>query len=398
MDWELLVAKNGELTLLLNGKLIYSKYNPCDDAKRWVKSEVNYNKEGYVLIGLGLGYHAYALAQLISDKPIYVYYFDPYECEIAVDKLVDIPNCRFVSTLDEIEFDETIQLLIPNVWIKALGESHSLFPYLEDIKINQISYKKYSALMEENFYENIKGQWFIKYPSYPKGKACLVASGPSLNETIDWLRIVKDEVFILCVGSALKLLLSKGIQPNAVVISDPKESIKKQLENTSYSGDLFYLSTANYEAVQTHQGNRYIVYQYGYPLAEIKSKEVCYPLVETGGSVATVALSLLEILGFQQVILFGQDLGFYGERTHAEYSTSGREISGGFSRHRVISNSGDYIYTSPNLLTYLRWFNKKIKRTNMSVYNTAFHGAKIEGVPYINQEQLNGMIGNKESL
>ena len=326
MNWDIVLAKNGERTLQLNGVYIYSKYKPYEDALRWTQAEVDPMKKSYVLIGLGLGYHAEALAEIVPMSIVYVYYFDTKELEYAKERLSKYTNITLVSELDSIEFNESIQFLIPNAWIKALGEQHPLFPYLEDIKINQRSYRKYAQLMKINFLENIKGNFSSHYPTYNGKQVCLIAAGPSLDRTMEWLKEIESQITVACVGSALKPLLANGIQPDIVVISDAKADIKNQLENTSYKGDLFFLSTANHEAVKCHVGNRYIVFQQGYPLAEDAGKRFEYPLIETGGSVATATFSLLEVLGFQQIFLFGQDLGVFGERTHVKSSTSERDF------------------------------------------------------------------------
>ncbi|WP_186439486.1 6-hydroxymethylpterin diphosphokinase MptE-like protein [Kurthia sp. Dielmo] len=42
-------------------------------------------------------------------------------------------------------------------------------------------------------------------------KAALVASGPSLNQTVVWLKKHEHEFDIYCVGSALKILLNHNI-------------------------------------------------------------------------------------------------------------------------------------------------------------------------------------------
>lgn len=392
MRWDVSAAKNGEATLQLNGISIYSKYSPNEDAVRWIKTEVNPQADSYVLIGLGLGYHLKALSEVVGKKRITVYYFEPYEYELFKLHNKDVwwkqSNIQIMNELVNVNINERVQLLIPNVWLKAIGEKHALYELLDTIKVNQISYKRFAPQMTKNFEENSKLNDFSLYPSRGSKVACLVASGPSLNETICWLKKINEQADIYAVGSALKKLLTNDIVPKAVVISDPQDNIIEQLQGTSYTGNLYYLSTANYKAVKVHKGSRYILCQQGYKDAELLARQENLPLLETGGSVATTTFSLIEMLGYDSVVLFGQDLGFTGDDTHVRGSTSGKKAQTDCS---VLANDGSLINTLPNLQVYLRWFNKHCIDTKMNVYNTAIKGAQIQNVPLINREEFENL-------
>lgn len=387
MNWQLLTAKNGEQTLLLNDVQLYSRYRPREDAWKWIDAEFDDTKSNYLLIGLGLGYHAERLIALAGDKPVNVYYFDQYEYNLA-------PIEQAVETIDHINFEDC-QILIPNMWLKAL-DKHPVLPFLEDIKINQLTYKQSARIMEYNFKANLEF-WSKQthYPSYMKKIACLVASGPSLNETVEWLKEIKQYTHVFVVGSALKMLLMHGIQPDAVIISDAKANIVHQLKDTNYTGDLYFLSTANEQAVKQHKGAAYIMYQQGYLPAENAAVQYEMPLLETGGSVSTIAISLLEQLGFQSIILFGQDMGFEGNQTHAQFSTSGRQIQCATNIRNVQANDGTIIYTTPNLHVYARWIEKKAARMTTKLYTTSSKGIALKEVEFINKSRLLNYIVNE---
>lgn len=395
MQWYVSTAKNGEATLQLNDIAIYSKYRPSDDALRWINSEVDSLADSYLLIGLGLGHHLRALSAMAENKLITIYYFEQQEYELFKEHNKDEwwqqSNIQITNDLVGFNLHESVQVLIPNVWLKAIGEQHLLYDSLNTIKINQLSYKYFAPQMAKNFEINSKLNNFSSYPIGRGNLACLVASGPSLNETIYWLKKMYEQVDIFVVGSALKKLLSMDIIPKAVVISDSQDNIVEQLLDTNFTGNLFYLSTANYKAVAMHKGPRYILCQQGYKNAEILAKRVDLPLLETGGSVATTAFSLIEKLGYESVVLFGQDLGYTGQETHTSDSTSGRIIQQR-SCQQLKSNDGSMINTLPNLKIYLHWFEQKMKDTSLKVYNTATKGAKIAGVPLIIEQQFYKII------
>ena len=403
MNWQLDNAKDGNLTLKMNSHYLYSKYYPYKDACKWIRSEVDSTASVYCLIGLGLGYHLKALLELEVKQPIYVYYFEKEEYNLFLennkDGWWDIPQVKLVHDLKDLNLDGNVQLLILNSIVKAIGIDHPLHSILEVIKINKISYKKASGKMEQNFFKNSKKQnEFLKLQQNTQMRvACLVAAGPSLNETVSWLATHQQSVDIYVVGAALKVLLQHNIVPKAVVLSDASEETMYQFENVDYSGDLYYLSTANYKTVDMHQGTRIILFQKGYPLAEQYAKEHNLPLVETGGSVGTTTFSLLELLNYSTVVLFGQDLGFSGYVTHAEGSPSKKEITKSIFLRTIEANDKSDIYTTAMFHSFWYWYKEKMEMTPLKVYNTALKGAKIPNVSYIDYRKFENLIRNRFS-
>ncbi|MCT6817602.1 MAG: hypothetical protein M3043_14495, partial [Lysinibacillus fusiformis] len=83
MQFEKIEARDGNTTLKVNNILLYSKYRPITDTEKFIESEFNNDDKGYVLIGLGLGYHLHALLKLVTDsKPIFVYVLDSQEIDL----------------------------------------------------------------------------------------------------------------------------------------------------------------------------------------------------------------------------------------------------------------------------------------------------------------------------
>lgn len=396
MNFEIEFARNGEYTLKLNNKYVYSKYNPKSDAQKFIENELEPAAVGYLLVGLGIGYHLEALANIYPNKKIIVIVLDAREMEIynnyALNKhLLNSKNIEIINH-SKIEHDIVdFQVIIPNSWINAIGVEHPLFFQLEDIKIRQMSYKSKKDLLEKNFRQNILNNdisilGFKKV--FEKMSACLVAAGPSLDESIELVKAAKRKCFILCVGSALKVLLKQNIVPDAIIITDPLLQVVKQIEDTNYTGPLFYLSTANHEMTLHHQGKRFILFQEGYPLSEENIVRFESELIETGGSVATTGLSLLEYMGFNDIYLFGQDLGFKGEYTHSQQSTSGIKVKSNLEFRKVLSNNNEYIKTTSNLNTYHRWIARKVKSSSINIFNMSLNGAKIEGIQYIDNRNF----------
>ncbi|MGE7944142.1 motility associated factor glycosyltransferase family protein [Lysinibacillus xylanilyticus] len=402
MQFEKIESRDGNATLKVNNILLYSKYRPIIEAEKFIESEFNNDFKGYLLIGLGLGYHLKALLKLVTDsKPIFVYALDSQEIDLykSISVSEELPGNVTISTdIKKVAIEGDYQIIMPHTWLQVMDKNHPLYYLLMDIKVKQMSYKRFSQKMEENFEKNIQQNHFSLMDSKEnlekKNIACLISSGPSLNITKKWLKNIRKKAYILCVGSALKILLEEKILPDAVIITDCQTNIAKQFNESGYTGDLFFLCTADYNTVKQHQGKKYILFQEGYNLAEHFVQQTQYPLLETGGSVATTGFSLLEYLGFKSIVLFGQDLGFTDENTHANNSTSGRKLLKDEEYIEVESNTRAPIKTLPNLNSYLRWFNRKCKESKCHVYNTAKEGAKIESVSLIDEEQFYEHIKN----
>lgn len=393
-------SKRGTLTMRMDGYYLYSYYDPIRDVERFIDSQLDHKADTYCVFGFGLGYHIQYLLQKEPNKRVIV--IEPYSCVIrkAAEQLdlsiiFSHPNVEVwcleqgqsLGRVLEGLSNQRIRWIIPNAWLKALPQDHHLKQFLEDVKIRDISFQRFSALMEKNFVFNLEyvnaniGQLFGKFKDY---KAILVSAGPSLDDAVYFLRKLKGKYFMLCVGSALRVLKTNGIIPDAVIISDPQESVYQQLDNTEFTGPLIYLSTACRLAVANHKGLKIIAFQKGYPQAENYAEKGSIPLVDTGGSVATTALDILIEMGFSEIVLVGQDLAYSKDRSHALQSTSKVGVVSDESLITVPANDGTTVKTTTILSVYRRWFERKISEIKRVAFkNTAERGAVIQGVPFV---------------
>ncbi|WPK12407.1 6-hydroxymethylpterin diphosphokinase MptE-like protein [Lysinibacillus louembei] len=394
------MAKNGEYTLILNSINVYSKYRPMSDAEMFIQNEFDKDASGFLLVGLGLGYHLAELLKLAGNKKIIVLPLAEQELTIfgkyAIDnKIINLPNVEIVRTnMINNKILSNYQVIIPLSWMKAIGVSHPLYDFLEDIKERQMSYQFSSFLMEKNFRQNIvrdniQSTYFKS--RFQSKFACLISAGPSLDETIATLEKIKDKFFILCVGAALKPLLARQIKPDAIVLSDATQLIIEQIEDTEYDGLLFYLSTTNSDLIESYKGKKCILLQRGYTLSETYAKQNDLDLFEVGGSVSTVGLSLLKYMKFSTILLFGQDLGFKDNDTHSKFSPSNTAITIQNKYNKILANSGELINTRADWNIFRRWFEREAMQSNVNIYNTAWHGTKIANIPYISNDEIYAM-------
>lgn len=372
---------------------ISSRYNPENEAKQF--ADKNYSdSENIFIYGLGLGYHIKALYKLLREnQKLYI-----LECSMPLVKIAfentDIKNIlnekniMFLATdnqKDSIMFakkfiSKDCSCIIHEPSLKIMPENISIKELFESYLIRSKTLNKFSDLMEENNKYNSSlnlknGLEFIKSIVYNK-PLIIVSAGPSLSLSIEKLRIVSKKAYILAVLRSANVLKNAGIRPDFYIVTDAKISSYQQLKYADTSVPLILLSTAN-KNVTLYSGEKYIIYE-KYTAAELQKNSYA---VETGGSVATTALSLSVLSGANPNILLGQDLCYWSDLRHAGEKSSYSEVK---TNKYVKGINGETYYTTLNLYEYLRWFGRFAERNkDKNILNATEKGAAIDNIPNI---------------
>ncbi len=190
------------------------------------------------------------------------------------------------------------------------------------------------------------------------GAACLVGSGPSLEEGIDWLKKHKDKLTIFSCGSAIKVLEKENIIPDFHVeiertrntylaLKDISKNFIKEIPiiaPTCIDPDVFSLTNypimfPKFNDVGGHIFERYLRFK---PLA------FCNPTVTNTG------LALAIEMGFNEIYFLGIDLGFPDEKRHHAKNTVYYENPEIFKFDKKIekfeTEDGKVIYTIDDFL------------------------------------------------
>lgn len=213
----------------------------------------------------------------------------------------------------------------------------------------------------------------------------LVSAGPSLNKNIMELKKAKNRAFIIAVDTAIKPLLKAGIEPDITIMVDgvkPKELF--EIEGGEYI-PLIMSITSSSKVADYHkgkkfffaEGERYINQMFRYVGQNFYG-------LETGGSVATNAMSLLVNLGYSTIILVGQDLALTGNKTHADGTFKDKmDIIDTSKAFMVDGYYGEKVPTRQDFRLYLEWFNSYIKSVksmkDITIIDATEGGARIEG-------------------
>lgn len=345
----------------------------------------------YLIYGMGLGYLAKALLE--CSEYIHVTVFESREelirlaREYGPAEIFDSDRLTVVWDGDGSRFAGAVQenpgagvgFFYPSV---RLMDDESRREAMEDAFVGHMSEQTQYAAMCGNLAFNR-----CHYDALPDSLAdiftgrrvYLIAAGPSLDKNIEELKKAQKNGILVAVGTVLKKLLRHGIRPDYVVVSDAKANTFAQVQDLECAEiPLFGLATAYYRFFSEYPGKHYLVCQKDFEPAETLARSVHTFTIPTGGSVVTVALSLVLQLGVKEVVFVGLDLAFTDGRDHA--SDTAYEAKTGESGRMVEDVYGNPVMTGRNLDRYRRFVEQTIGEwKDVRFVDATEGGAKIHG-------------------
>lgn len=296
---------------------------------------------------------------VFNNLPFLKKYIQPNYEELYLDKVVDFLKKIEAKVRKSIIMENTI-IYFSNISVKNI--------------LNNVSY----------LCDNYQARQLVEV--LPKGiPGILVSAGPSLNKNIMELKKAKNRAFIIAVDTAIKPLLKAGIEPDIMIMVDgvkPKELF--EIEGAESIPLIMSISSSS-EVANYHKGKKFFFAEGEAYIDQIFScvGQNFYGL-ETGGSVATNAMSLLVNLGYSTIILVGQDLALTGNKTHADGTFKDKMDIIDTSRAIMVGGYyGDKVPTRQDFRLYLEWFNSYIKSVkdmkDITIIDATEGGARIEG-------------------
>ncbi|MCF6463980.1 motility associated factor glycosyltransferase family protein [Clostridium sp. Cult1] len=401
---------------------LHSKYNPIREAEAIIEEYEGIEPGATVIFyGTGLGYHIDLFLQKHPDVNYYIYEPIPELLYIYLSnnslrrlpslKLKDIILAdneldikKFFNQLVDKTNDKFIHIVLNshrNIFTKEYNEFLELFK--ETIKDKKTSIGTNLAFQErwilnsmKNFKEvlNTPNILLEKKGAFKSKPAILVAAGPSLNEEIENLKQIKEKglAYIFSVGSAINTLIHNNIYPDAATTYDP--TIRNQIvfekvkENRIVDIPMIFGSSVGYETLIDYPGEKYHMITSqdtisNYYLKNQDGKPIS--IMQDAPSIAVVTVQLLYELGFNPIILVGQNLAYKDKKRHSEgvhYSkdVTDEEIEKGIWVKGVYGNE---VLTNEGFNRMRQQMEYYIKALpNIEVINTTKGGAHIEGTSF----------------
>lgn len=411
---------------------IHSKYDPLREAetiiKRFEEKESIDENSHVIFYGLGLGYHIDLFTQKYPNTSfslfepsigVFEYFLEKINLRKSPFGNLKIIQCEFES--------ETVGVFLAALLNKTNKKLIIMdLPIYENVFEEQYNnfFSKFNELLKgkrSNLHTNYAHQksWIIncmknlkevlstpniiseKIGAFKNKTAILAAAGPSLNEEIENLRYIKDNglAYIFSVGSAINTLVCNGIYPHATSAIDP--SVKNQVvleiikEKEISEIPLIFGSSAGYKTLENYAGNKYhmITSQDAIAIYYLRNTDgSSINIVYDAPTVAAATLQLLYLLGFEKIILVGQNLAYRDKKRYSEGITyhkieiTDKELENATWVKDVYGND---VSTTDLFNMMRRQIESYIKQSpNICVINATKGGAKIEGAEFIELEEI----------
>lgn len=390
---KVIAAKNGSQTIIVNSISLHSKYNPESEAKTFLDSNqhVFKDKNTILVYGMGLGYHIEELLNRVSpETSIHVFDIDEEVTKVVknttiLDKILMEKRLHFyyednkyfykalLTILNKVE-----DILIYKPSLQILPDKYTkLKNILKGYELSKIGLNKFGSIMNKNYELNLNESYkpieeFLLTNTFNNEPVIIVSAGPSLNDSIEDLRLLQNKIKIFSVGSALRQLKSTGIKPHMTAIIDPQEIVYEQLKGyEDLNIPLCFLSTASHMAVSKYNGPKYMFYN---------EKNGENKVIDTGKSVATALLSIAIEGGADPIIFVGQDLAFVNNQDHCSLYPHGvKGIRDEINYKKVEGVDGNLLNTTYGLLYFKYWIEEKISQHKEIKFINCSKGAKITG-------------------
>lgn len=433
--YKIIESKNGLPNIELgNNKYLHSKYDPENEAKKWADGINMTDKDSLIIMGLGLGYYLDELIKRFPQKTILVIEpdIDMFYNLITIRDIKQYYNNSKITLIVELEQEIISAIINEHFYFNSIRKPIIIeIPaynnlYIEEIKElyegihrNIIEFRGNIAtkLFFANMWidngirnlNNIKMDYSAKIfnNGFEEIPTIIVSAGPSLDKNVKLLKNMYNKALIIAVGSATNILEKNDIKTHMIMGIDglkEESNIFKSLK--SNEAIFLYAPTIHYESPKLYKGRKaWFGLDVQPTINEILNKYyVDYPILNSGPSVANIALSFAnKVLKSRMIIFIGQDLAYTNEKIYADgyvnYFQS-EEVRDYNNKDFVLTKDiyGKDIYTKKPFLNMQKWFEDYVRifRMNERVINCTEGGIGIPGVRNLDLEQTIDLYLNKD--
>jgi hypothetical protein len=317
---------------------LHNRYNPLREAHQQLKKHDCEGADYFIILGFGLGY----LLDAVIEK-----FANPENYYFIVESDLEILRAAFEARdLSHLLGKHNIYFAWPafgpelaTQWQQFFNPVHAkksiVLTHLPSIALNLSFYKSAAEIIESQTFQTFtdintlvaQSQTFLNnfvqnFPKVIKAPgiaslagffsdvpAIIVSAGPSLDKNIHELRYCNDGALILSTDTALKPLLSSGIDPHFVLTGDPSLANYLHLKDAPTKEAFLVAEATAYPSVFDEFAGRILTCTYDQSaLKSLSSLLGNKGILRAWGSVATIALDFALSLGCNPIIFIGQDL------------------------------------------------------------------------------------------
>lgn len=233
----------------------------------------------------------------------------------------------------------------------------------------------------------------------------LVAAGPSLDKSYEFLKSIQHRAIIACGNSSYSSLMKHGITPHITVAVDFRGDTDKGYQN--HPTDETFLFCSSYVApavLPRFEGRTFAWASENDPL-DIVRQRLGHPKgvkIIGEGTLTTSMIQIASILGCTKVCLVAQDLGYPASgQTHSSssfYAQEDRNSVDIADCDTVPGNTTPHVYQDGHMRLYQRAVENRIENLpELEVINTSIDGARIKGAMYLEHEDAIQWLGRSDS-
>lgn len=223
-------------------------------------------------------------------------------------------------------------------------------------------------------------------------QAVLLAGGPSLDQSIPWLKANRDSICLVAVSRISRRLLDVGITPDIIVAIDPTEKMYQvSCEMLLFDPKPLFISGfhVNYKLQALWSGPQAFLGMHLPWQDELNHKNIA----ARGPTVTNAAIEFLVATGIRQLFLIGVDLAF--SQTGHSHAKGSREFNQSpkldFIGHRVELNNGEHGETDPAFYSAIEMLGAQAaeaKEQGCEIINLSPQAAKIAHVNFVSEKDI----------
>ena len=316
-------AKNGSKTCSFNKKYLHSVYNPENEAKNFVSTiKSTFTPSCIIIIEPALSYCAPFLRECFPNSTLAAIRILSKEfsfTDYLWDKIIDFSSLQnFSETLFNIFGEETLLSTLFYSWKPS--ESVFSFECGEIWKGIKSAVKKGRDVLATRSY--FSRRWLInsvKFCSQTQNLFTLkkiqkdiliAASGPSLHESLHFIKEKRQEFYLIAVSSAANVLISKNITPDLILSCDGGYWAKKHIEFSKSENLFFALTDEAASPTKLLQSGKIVPLSYEDSIGSeiLKSLGINFIFAKRNGTVSGTALEFALALTDKKVYFSGLDL------------------------------------------------------------------------------------------
>ncbi|MGL4523985.1 MAG: motility associated factor glycosyltransferase family protein [Spirochaetia bacterium] len=320
---------------------VHSSYNPIAEAQK-ILAGIPDDCESYTLIGLGLGYLALEFIQTRPQKVLILIepdipLFAQLLLHIDFTSVIMHKEAHFFFSNDKndlLQFlrklnvysgriiaNRVLSLRLPQIYETLHKEIHL---YFLRKSVNFKTIQEQGELWIRSLCCNLEhfattpgiSQLKNKFEGFP---ALLIAAGPSLDTLWPHVKAVQSRCVLICVDTALRVLLQHDIHPDFVISVDSQYWNSRHLDNCYSPHTVFIADPSLYPSIlRKKERFHFFLTSSLFPIGRYLEQETEQKgELVSGGSVSTSAFDFARQIGISELWMIGLDLAFPDGKTHA---------------------------------------------------------------------------------